>query len=90
MTFPELLATVRRHLRRRRVGGDGAGLAAIRGAERLVMWLVAPQYHPLVHSRGHTPLAWLNAAMVQDRLEFRLLPIDLAEQWPSPVLGPPP
>lgn len=98
--LPEALyyARLLHHVRRRRVGGDGAGLAAIRGAERLVMWLVAPGYHPLVHHGGHTPLAWLNAAMVEDRVELRVLPIDLddegvrawrlAEQWPSPVPGP--
>ena len=92
--LPEALyyARLLHHLRTGRVAGGGDALASIRGAERLVMWWVAPAYHPLVYLAGRSPLASLNAGMVADGVELRILPIELdasgvrrwraAERWP--------
>ncbi len=67
------------HLRLGRVSGGGDALAAIGRAERLVVWLVAPDYHPLVFLQGRSPLAWINEGMKHDGVEFRVLPIELDE-----------
>ncbi|HOX44522.1 MAG TPA: hypothetical protein PK668_13050 [Myxococcota bacterium] len=47
---------------------------------RIVMWLVAPSFHPLVHRKRASgwvsPLEDLNEALVKRRIEFRILPYD--------------
>ena len=63
----------------RRVAGGGEGVDAARKAEKIVMWLVAPAYHPLAFLGGETPLEWLNAGMAGDGVEFRVLPVELDE-----------
>lgn len=92
--LPEALyyARMMHHARKGRIGGISPAIPALRGAERVVMWLAAPEYHPLVFLDGRTPLAWLNEAMAADNVELRVLPIELAddgckawrlaEQWP--------
>ena len=60
-----------------RIEGGGEGVEAARRAERVVMWLVAPGYHPLVFSGRETPLEWVNAGMAGDGVEMRVLPIEL-------------
>jgi len=78
----------------RRIEGGGEGVEAARKAEKIVMWLVAPAFHPLVYPDVETPLAWLNAGMAGDGVEIRVLPIELDEDgllaawrpengWPS-------
>lgn len=75
--LPEALyyARLLHHFRRGRMQGGAPELAGLRTAERLVMWLVAPAYHPLVHLDGRSPIAWFNAAMEADGVELRVLPI---------------
>ncbi len=79
--LPEALTYARllHHVRLGRIRGDGDGLAAARRAERIVMWLVAPDYHPLVLHGGDSPVVWLNEGMAADGVELRVLPIDLGE-----------
>lgn len=69
-----------------RIGGGGAAIDAVRRAERIVAWLVAPTYHPLVYPLGtdgsagnvplDSPLAWLNQATASQGLELRILPYE--------------
>lgn len=79
--LPESLAYARLlHLvRLRRIRGDGEGLVAAQRAERIVMWLIAPEYHPLVLFRGDSPVTWLNQGMAKDGVELRVLPFDLSD-----------
>jgi hypothetical protein len=69
-----------------------SALDAIRKAERLEMWLVAPAYHPLLRSERlppgnrRTPIEWLNHGMKDDGVVMRLLPVELTangdwKQW---------
>lgn len=55
---------------------------AIMSADKLVMWLAAPGYHPLVYHNGETPLAWLKEGMDSQQTELRILPIDTSEDPP--------
>ncbi len=77
---PEAFAYARlfHQVRIGRILGDGPGLVAARRAESIVMWLIAPDYHPLVLFRGETPLSWINARMASEGVELRILPFDLA------------
>jgi hypothetical protein len=95
--LPEALYYLRllQYVRRGQVGGGHPDLDYIRRADRIVMWLVAPEWHPLVYLRGQSPIAWLNEAMVGDGVEMRVLPIDvdtggrvtwrLTDAWPRPA-----
>lgn len=58
-----------------KIEGRGVGLDAARVAKSIVMWLAAPDYHPLVYSDGKSPIEWLNDALVADNMEFRILRI---------------
>lgn len=55
----------------------GPELQLQRQARRTVMWLTAPDYHPLVFGGGDTPLAWLNAQTEPQGLSLRVLPFEL-------------
>lgn len=57
------------------------GLTAARNATRIVMWLVAPSFHPLVFEKQDSPLSWLNTAAQEWGVEFRILPI----AWAPPA-----
>ncbi len=97
--LPEALyyARLLHHLRTGRIAGGAPALAALRTAERIVMWLVAPAYHPLIYLGGRTPLCWFNEGMAADGVELRILPVALdaggcqgwrtAEAWPNVVEG---
>ena len=61
----------------RQIEGGGEGVEAARKAEKVVMWLVAPAYHPLVFLDQETPLEWVNEGMAGDGVEIRGLPIEL-------------
>ncbi len=70
----------------------GAGLPAVRQAERLCMWLSAPGYHPLVWSPRHehsAPLAWLNRNLAKHQLVLGVLPLtaepgfQYGGRWPT-------
>ena len=61
------------------ITGDGGSLRAVRNAKRIVTWLTAPEYHPLVYSPVASPLEWVNSAFADDGLEFRILPISADE-----------
>lgn len=77
------------------IRGGGDGIEAARKARQIVMWLIAPNYHPLVYSGGVTPLALLNEALKSQGLEFRIMPFELKDgliarwlpeaQWPRPA-----
>lgn len=47
------------------------GALAARAAERIVVWLLCEEFHPLVFNERGSPLAWLNAGPLRDVLEFR-------------------
>jgi hypothetical protein len=77
-----------------KIAGMSPALDAIRAAQRLRVWMVAPALHPLVLARGESPLAWLNEGMKDDGAEMGILPIELTdgvlsrwrtdERWPRP------
>jgi hypothetical protein len=76
-----------------RISGGGEGFEAVRRANRIVFWLVGNRVHPLLYHNGDSPLAWLNEAMRNDGLEFRILPYDSArdgtiKQWRADDLWP--
>ncbi len=79
--LPEALVYARllHHVRQRHIAGAGDGLEATRRAERIIMWLVAPEYHPLVVADGDSPIRWINEGMADDSVELRVLPFDLAD-----------
>jgi len=49
------------------------GSKAAQAATRVVMWLVGEQFHPLVWTKGDSPLAWLNGSPRAGALEFRVV-----------------
>ena len=51
------------------------GLEAARAAKRIIVWLAAPEYHPLVRRNGESPLEWINNGIQSQGMEFRVLPI---------------
>jgi hypothetical protein len=53
------------------------GARGAREAERVVMWLAAEKFHPLVYSAGRSPLSWLNDGLEETGVEFRIVPIDV-------------
>ena len=64
----------------RTLRGGGDALAAVRRASKVVMWLSAPRYHPLVWSEddaSHSPLAWINDGLSAFGIELRVLPLAL-------------
>ena len=79
--LPEALAYARllHHVRTGRIRGEGPGLIAARRADRIVMWLIAPDYHPLVLFGDQSPITWINEGMAADGVQLRILPFDLAE-----------
>lgn len=64
---------------------DWSGYRAACAAERVIMWLSAPSFHPLLLVAGHSPLEWFNAALSAESIEMRILPFDLGvegiERW---------
>jgi hypothetical protein len=53
------------------------GLAAVRQARRMVMWMFADEYHPLVFDEkagDSTVLRWLNGALARRSFRFGVLP----------------
>ncbi len=52
-----------------RKGKAPADLSAV---QRIVMWLTAPDFHPLVWSAQGTPLEWFNRALHSSAIEFRI------------------
>ena len=79
--LPEALTYARllHHVRLGRIGGQGAGMAAARRARLVVMWLIAPEYHPLVFWGGTSPVRWINSGLAADGVELRILPFDLSD-----------
>jgi hypothetical protein len=71
---------------------DYEGYRAAKSAEKIVMWLTAPDgYHPLVYNDGDSPLRWLNNALKGEQVEFRFLPYQLenneVQGWGEPWMG---
>jgi hypothetical protein len=61
--YARLLHRVRtRDLDGRDVAGGGPAMDEVRRAERIRMWLLVPDIHPLVLHGGDSPLAWLRGA----------------------------
>jgi hypothetical protein len=70
-----------------KIGGGGSELDAVRRAKRIVAWLIAPTFHPLVYPLRRdgsapdipldSPLHWINESTVAQGLEFRILPYAL-------------
>jgi len=54
------------------------GYVEARRAKHVVMWLIAPwdSYHPLLCSKGQSPLSWLNEGLAKEAIELRILPFD--------------
>jgi hypothetical protein len=46
---------------------------------RIVMWLTAPDFHPLVWSAKATPLEWFNRALHPSAIEFRVVKYQAAQ-----------
>lgn len=49
--------------------GGGPGIHAVREAERIVGWIVAPSVHPLLLHAGRSPMEWLTEGL-RDDLSF--------------------
>lgn len=62
-----------------KIAGGGVGIDAARQAKRIVMWLNAVEYHPLIYSRSASPIEWLKEALEADNMEFRILPVSSDE-----------
>ncbi len=52
---------------------DWPGYQALKKADRIVMWLTAEGFHPLIANKKRTPLALFNQALKPEGVEFRLL-----------------
>ena len=71
------------------------GFNAARAADRIVMWLIAPKFHPLLLTARASPLEWFNTALSVEGIEFRILPFELVKEgigqwrteevWPVPL-----
>ncbi len=59
------------------VTGGGPAMDVVRRAERIAMWLLVQDTHPLVRDRADSPLAWLRTAMKPDGLTIGVLPYEL-------------
>ncbi len=98
--LPEALyyARLLHHVRLGKINGSGPAIDAVRRARRIVMWLIAPAFHPLVLHERRSPLAWLNEGMARDHVELRILPFELCNEgirhwlpeqaWPVTPFGP--
>ncbi len=53
-------------------GRKGKAPADFSRVQRIVMWLTAPDFHPLVWSAEGTPLEWFNRALQSSAIEFRV------------------
>lgn len=51
---------------------NGKAPADLSTVQRIVMWLTAPDFHPLVWSAAGTPLEWFNQALQPSAIEFRI------------------
>lgn len=56
----------------RSITGGGDGADAVRGARRLSAWIMAPEVHPLLLSRGNSPLEWFNESF-RENLELGMV-----------------
>ncbi len=56
---------------------DWPGYKALMDSERIITWLTAENFHPLISNRGASPLSWLNDSLKQEGVEFRLLRYEL-------------
>src|SRR5207244_1788323 len=70
----------------RLISGGGEAFDSVGRADRIVSWLVGNRVHPLLYHNGDSPLAWLNDAMRDHGVEFRILTYDSAtdgsiKQW---------
>ncbi len=64
---------------------QAVGIAAVRKARRMVMWLTAEHYHPLIFDEGSgdsVVLTWINRALRTRNLQFGVLP------WGGDVITP--
>lgn len=48
--------------------------AGFGNVDKVVMWLLAPEYHPLLGASENSPLAWLRAGLQGSRLDVRFAP----------------
>jgi hypothetical protein len=62
------------------IAAEGADTDAIRKTVRIVMWLAAPKFHPLLGTATLSPLEWLNKQLAPDQIELRFLDL-------GPLLG---
>jgi hypothetical protein len=67
----------------RRIDGGADGAAATRKARTVVMWLIAPEFHPLVYRAGRSPLAWINDALGKTGPQFRIMPFKIDDGVPD-------
>jgi hypothetical protein len=63
--LPELFAYawILAMVRGGRIVARGPAVQALRAAPRLHAWTLAPELHPLVHSRGRSPMSWMGAGL---------------------------
>jgi hypothetical protein len=52
-------------------------MGIVRAANRVRMWLLAPEVHPLLRDKTRSPLEWLNAGLEGTGLDFGILPFQL-------------
>lgn len=64
----------------RRIDGREEGYKCASRATRIVMWLIAPSFHPLILSQDDSPLRWLNNALAGESTEFRVLAFNLNKE----------
>ena len=72
--YARLLHRVRtRSLNGCAVLGGGPDAERVRRADRIAMWLLVQDLHPLVLAEGHSPLAWLRDAMAGSGVSLGVL-----------------
>ncbi len=75
--YARLLHAVRTgNLGGRAVAGGGDAMDAVRRADRIAMWLLVQDVHPLVRVGEDSPLAWLRDAMKPDGVTLGVLPYE--------------
>lgn len=73
----------------RQIAGGGPGIDAVRRAERIIGWTLAPKVHPLLMAHGRTPLEWI-AEGLRDHFDLGMLfyedrggPEAFGQWWPD-------